>query len=132
MPLHRQQLKNQDLTQALSKEMEQASEALDFERAAQLRDQIQALRSFQISEAYQEAFGYEKMTAELRARIFGLNAAKVYGIDTAEVLQRAAGDAVGLRRADYRNDPDPHFLTYGPKTRRAYLARLKACGGSLV
>ena len=96
------------------------------------QDQIQALRSFQISEAYQEAFGYEKMTATLRARIFGLNAAKVYGIDAAEVLQRAARDAVGLRRADYRNDPDPHFLTYGPKNRRAYLARLKACGGSLI
>ena len=30
--------------------------------------------TFQISEAFQERYGYPKMTPELRARIFGLNA----------------------------------------------------------
>jgi len=53
------------------------------------QDQIQAFRAFQISEALQERHGYARMTPELRARIFGLNAAKPYGIDVDEVLERA-------------------------------------------
>jgi len=96
------------------------------------QDQIQALRSFQISEELQEHYGYPHMTRELRARIFGLNAAKVYGIDVDEVLERTRRDAVEQRRADYRDNPDPHFLTYGPKTRREFFANLTARGGSPV
>jgi predicted TIM-barrel fold metal-dependent hydrolase len=85
------------------------------------QDQIQAFRSFQISREFQEKFGYTAMSPTLRARIFGLNAAKVYGIDVDEVLQRAAGDAIGRARAEYRAAPDPHFRTFGPKTRREFL-----------
>ncbi len=96
------------------------------------QDQIQALRSFQISEALQEKHGYPRMTAKLRAQIFGLNAARPYGIDVAEVLQRARRDVVGRRRAEYRRHPDPHFLTFGPKTRREFLSRLKARGGTPI
>ncbi|MDJ0942208.1 MAG: amidohydrolase family protein [Kiloniellales bacterium] len=96
------------------------------------QDQIQAFRSFQISEEFQEAYGYPKMTPELRARIFGLNAARPYGLDVAEILKRARHDDLQRRRAEYRQDPDPHFRTYGPKTRREYLANLKARGGSPV
>ena len=96
------------------------------------QDQIQALRSFQISEALQEKHGYPRMTAKLRAQIFGLNAARPYGIEVAEVLQRARRDVVGRQRAEYRRHPDPHFLTFGPKTRREFLSRLKARGGSPI
>ena len=96
------------------------------------QDQIQALRSFQISEALQDQHGYAPITPALRAQIFGLNAAKVYGVDVDEVLKRAERDPVGRDRATYRENPDPHFLTYGPKTRRAFLANLKARGGSPV
>ena len=95
------------------------------------QDQIQAFRTFQISEALQEAHGYAPMTDSLRARIFGLNAASVYGIDVEEVRQRAGRDRVGKRRAEYRTAPDPHFLTFGPKTRREFAALLKARGGPL-
>ena len=54
--------------------------------------------------------------------ILELNAAKPYGIDVGEVLERARNDAVQRRRADYRQSPDPHFLTFGPRTRREFLA----------
>ena len=94
------------------------------------QDQIQAFRAFQISDALQDKHGYAKMTAELRARILGLNAARPYGIDIDEVLKRARRDAVGRRRAEYREDPDPHFRTFGPKTRRDFLALRKAHGGA--
>jgi len=96
------------------------------------QDQIQAFRTFQISEALQEKHGYPRITPRLRARIFGLNAARPYGIEVEEILKRARRDAIQHRRADYRQDPDPHFLTFGPRTRRAFLANLKARGGSPI
>jgi hypothetical protein len=58
-----------------------------------------------------------------------LNGARVYGIDLDEVLQRAADDEIGRMRAAYRVTPDPHFLTYGPKTRREFIALRRANGG---
>ena len=85
------------------------------------QDQIQAFRTFQISREFQDKFGYAPITPGLRAKIFGLNAARVYGINPDEVLERAAIDDIGRARAEYRSAPDPHFLTFGPKTRREFL-----------
>jgi uncharacterized protein len=96
------------------------------------QDQIQVFRTFQISKALQERYGYPEMTSELRARIFGLNATRPYGIDVDEVIKRARHDAIERRRAEYRESPDPHFLTFGPKNRREFLANLKARGGFLA
>lgn len=92
------------------------------------QDQIQAFRTFQISEAFQHKYGYPEMTSELRARIFGLNATRPYGLDVDEVIKRANHDAIERRRAEYRERPDPHFLTFGPK----FLANFRARGGSPV
>src|SRR5687767_5125546 len=44
------------------------------------QDQIQAFRTFQISPALREKHGYAEITPALRAKIFGLNGAAVYGI----------------------------------------------------
>lgn len=96
------------------------------------QDQIQAFRTFQISEAFQQRYGYAKMTPALRAGIFGLNATRPYAIDVEDVTKRAHRDAIGRRRAEYRERPDPHFLTFGPKNRREFLTNLKARGGSPV
>jgi uncharacterized protein len=32
-----------------------------------------------------------------------------------------AGDTVSLEKVEYAQNPEPHFLTYGPKTRREFL-----------
>ncbi|MDX1402584.1 MAG: amidohydrolase family protein [Kiloniellales bacterium] len=96
------------------------------------QDQIQAFRTFQISDEFQDKYGYSKMTPELRARILGLNATRPYGIDADEVLKRARHDGIERRRAAYREEADPHFLTFGPKNRREFLLNLKARGGSPV
>ena len=45
------------------------------------QDQIQAMRSFQISEEYQERYGYPRLTKEIKAKILGLNGARLYGVD---------------------------------------------------
>ncbi len=79
-----------------------------------------------------EQHGYAELTPQLRAQIFGLNAAKPYGIDVGEVLKRARRDPIEHRRTEYRENPNPHYLTFGPKNRREFLANLRARGGSAV
>jgi predicted TIM-barrel fold metal-dependent hydrolase len=83
------------------------------------QDQIQAFRSFQIAPALREKHGYPELTPALRAKVFGLNGAKIYGLSAGEVKKYTSKDAVSLERAAYR--PEPHFQTYGPKTRRQFL-----------
>ncbi len=90
------------------------------------QDQIQAFRAFGISEEFQERYGYPALTPEAKRRIFGLNGARVYNIDVAALHDRGT---LAERRAAYRERPNPSFATYGPKTRREFLALWDAHGG---
>jgi predicted TIM-barrel fold metal-dependent hydrolase len=45
------------------------------------QDQIQALRSFQISHEFQDRYGYPELTKEIKHKILGLNGARLYRID---------------------------------------------------
>ncbi|MCG8435424.1 MAG: amidohydrolase [Gammaproteobacteria bacterium] len=94
------------------------------------QDQIQAFRSFQISTEFQEEHGYPEITPELRAKIFGLNATRPYNISVDEVIQRANNDKITSQRLAYGENPDPHFLTNGPKTRREFLRLMALQGGN--
>jgi uncharacterized protein len=93
------------------------------------QDQIQAFRTFQISPEFRERFGYPAITPELRAKVFGLNAMKPYGITVEEMKQRMAGDRTSHERLAYAEHRDPHFRTYGPRTRREFLQFLANGGG---
>jgi predicted TIM-barrel fold metal-dependent hydrolase len=90
------------------------------------QDQIQAFRTFQVSPALREKFGYAEITPALRAKIFGLNGAAVYGISADEVKEYTSRDRVAAQRLAYQENPQPHFLTYGPKTRREFLSLPKS------
>ena len=94
------------------------------------QDQIQAFRTFQISPELRAKHGYPEITAALRAKVFGLNAAKVYGISAAEIKKYTSRDRIARERLAYRERPEPHYLTYGPKTRREFLNLLAWNGGS--
>lgn len=96
------------------------------------QDQIQAFRTFQISRELREKHGYPEITPGLRAKIFGLNAARVYNVSAAEVKKYASRDGVARERAEYGERPEPHYLTYGPKTRREFLNLLGWNGGAQV
>ena len=85
------------------------------------QDQIQAFRSFQIAPALREKHGYPEITPALRAKVFGLNGAKVYGLAAAEVKKYTSRDAISTDKVAYEEHPQPHFRTYGPKTRREFL-----------
>ncbi|MEM7610907.1 MAG: amidohydrolase family protein [Pseudomonadota bacterium] len=85
------------------------------------QDQIQAFRSFQIDESVCDEYGYAPMNDAMRAKIFGLNALTAYDLKKADVEAFAAHDMVTKRRENYRGERDPHYLTFGPKTRREFL-----------
>lgn len=91
------------------------------------QDQIQAFRAFQIAPELRDRHGYPEITPALRAKVFGLNAVKVYSIPP-DVLRKHVKDRVALDRREYRERPDPAFVTYGPRTRREFL-NLKTWGG---
>ncbi len=83
------------------------------------QDQIQAFRTFQISEALRDRYAYPKMTPQLRAKVFGLNATRPYRLAADELRKFTASDKVAQSKADY--SPNPSYATYGPRTRREFL-----------
>lgn len=92
------------------------------------QDQIQAFRSFQISESFRDKFGYPRITPAMRRRIFGLNAADVYGLDVPRIQKAMRGDRIARIKAKYGTAANPSFETFGPKTRREFLTLLSAHG----
>ncbi len=59
------------------------------------------MKRFQISDELCEKFGYEKVTKQDKANIFGLNAAKIYGFDPNEKLKAIPGDRLSELKAAY-------------------------------
>ena len=81
------------------------------------QSQIEAFRAFQITDEFQERFGYPALTDTVKAKILGLNAARVYGIDPALTnCQPSLDDRAALRRA-----VDTTGI-HGPTTRRDAMA----------
>ena len=93
------------------------------------QDQIQAFRSFQIAPALMEAHGYPELTPQLKQKVFGLNGARVYGIDVPERRKKTETDPIGKRKEAYREKADPTFETYGPKTDTEFEALIAERGG---
>jgi len=85
------------------------------------QDQIQAFRTFQIAPELRAKHGYPEITPALRAKVFGRNALRIYPVPEDILKKHLAKDRVALARAEYRAEPDPAFLSYGPKTRREFL-----------
>ncbi len=88
--------------------------------------QINAMKAFKMPQSLQEDFGYPEVTDEIKAKIFGLNSAGLYGVDVDEARCTIPGDAISQVKADNAELAilEPSLRTYGPKTRREFL-RLK-------
>ncbi len=85
------------------------------------QDQIMAFRAFQISDEFQEKYGYPKITPEIRAKVFGLNGAEAYALSPEDVRKHTKVDPVEKAKQEYAERQDPSYLTYGPKNRREFL-----------
>lgn len=92
--------------------------------------QLMAFRAFEISVELQERYGYPALTDEVKARVLGLNAAELFGIDPhatrcaldADVLAQAKDTAAGLRTDGALPSP---WTPRGPVSRREVLDWLR-------
>jgi predicted TIM-barrel fold metal-dependent hydrolase len=62
---------------------------------------IEAFKRFQISDEMCEKFGYKKITKEDKAKIFGLNAARIYGVDVKAQRKALPADALSRMQIAY-------------------------------
>jgi uncharacterized protein len=85
------------------------------------QDQIQALRAFRISEEFQARYGYPALTPRRKAKILGLNGARIYGVDPKKRTYRFTRRELDELRSEL---PFKHE-TYGPRNRRE-VERLRA------
>ena len=92
------------------------------------QDQIAAFRTFQIPVELQEAHGYPALTAQAKAKIFGLNSAALYGVDPAAVRCAISEDDITSAK-EARHLLPPSFKRVGPQSRRELFAMLRAHGG---
>ncbi|HLZ32584.1 MAG TPA: amidohydrolase family protein [Nitrospira sp.] len=76
--------------------------------------QIEAFRRFQIPDQIVEQHKYLPLTREIKAKIFGLNAARVFGVDVAATRNAIPKDYVGRLRMSYLEEgPEPSHRLYG-------------------
>jgi predicted TIM-barrel fold metal-dependent hydrolase len=91
--------------------------------------QIEAFRAFEISEELREKHGYPALTKEIKAKIFGLNAAKPYGVDPRQIREALPKDEVEKLKQAYLENPQRTYATYGPTTRRELLRLMRSHDG---
>jgi uncharacterized protein len=96
--------------------------------------QIAAFRAFQIPQSMQDMYGYPALTPEVKAKIFGLNASAVYGVDPKVMREKIKQDQIdNIMLARRQELHHPRFASgprvHGPRTRREYLAFLRWSGG---
>ncbi len=85
--------------------------------------QIEAFRAFTITPEFQERFGYPELTDELKAKILGLNAARLYGIDpSVTACAPSADDRSALRAEQAARGLD---RVHGPTTAAAAAATFR-------
>ena len=87
------------------------------------QDQIQALRTFQVTPEFQDAYGYPELTDTVRRKVFGLNAANLYGAEP--VTAACPADPIALE--EYRSSLPPK-RSYGPETYTEAIAAMREHG----
>jgi predicted TIM-barrel fold metal-dependent hydrolase len=64
------------------------------------QDQIQAFRAFEISAEFQDRYGYPALTPDIKAKVLGGNAARVYGVDPARARCEFSRDELSSIRQE--------------------------------
>jgi len=76
--------------------------------------QIEAFRRFQIPDQLIERHRYQPLTRQVKERIFGLNAALVFGVDAKVKRKELPQDVLGQLRMSYLEEgPEPSHKAYG-------------------
>ena len=79
------------------------------------RWQIEAMRRLEMPESLMKQFGYKPLTAATKLKIFGLNSAKLYGVDPKAGRNPIPGDYIDRLRKDYQASGlgEPSGTQYG-------------------
>jgi uncharacterized protein len=77
------------------------------------QSQIERFRRFQISDEVANKYGYKKLTPEIKAKVFGLNAARVYKLDVKAKRDAIKNDQIDQLRSEYLQNPQPSNTQYG-------------------
>ncbi len=76
--------------------------------------QIEAFRRLQMPEDLQKRFGFKPLTDRVKEKVFGLNSAKVYGIDVKAKMNAIPSDYVTKLKAKYKTaGVSPSNTQYG-------------------
>src|SRR5207247_5170099 len=76
--------------------------------------QIEAFRRFQIPESLIDTRGYRPLTREVKAQIFGLNAARVFGVKVGAKRNELPKDYLNRIKMSYLEEgPAPSHRFYG-------------------
>jgi hypothetical protein len=86
--------------------------------------QIEAFRAFEITPEYQERFGYPALTADVKRRILGANAAELYGVDP--ITTRC--DFTRAELEEVRRGLPARPAAYGPRTSAAVAHHIREHG----
>jgi len=76
--------------------------------------QIEAFRRFQMPQRLIEQYRYQLLTREIKTQIFGLNAARLFGVDPAAKRRELPQDYLERIRMSYLEEgPEPSHRLYG-------------------
>src|SRR5215813_6977807 len=76
--------------------------------------QIEAFRRFEIPNALAEKHGYAPLTRTVKEQIFGLNAARLFGVDVSAKRNEIPSDYLSrIKMSDLEDGPEPSHRWYG-------------------
>jgi predicted TIM-barrel fold metal-dependent hydrolase len=77
------------------------------------QSQIVRLRRLKMPEKLMDKYKYPELTDEIKDKILGLNAAKIFGVDVKAARKAIKADKLTLLREEYQRDPMPSNTQYG-------------------
>ena len=77
------------------------------------QSQIERLRRLRMTDELMDKFKYAPLTDKVKNQIFGLNAARLFGIDVKARRNAIKADRLSRVREEYRQNPSPSNTQYG-------------------
>ncbi len=95
--------------------------------------QIAAFRTFKMDPQFEQQYGYSTLDDHVKRKIFGLNAARLYGVDPVAATCRIDKDEVDRLRSAWRDldgaTHEPRYVSRGPTDRAGMLRWFAEHGG---
>ncbi|WP_232056191.1 amidohydrolase family protein [Tuwongella immobilis] len=77
------------------------------------QSQIERFRRLKMTDVLKEKYGYPDLTPEVKAKIFGLNAARLFQVDVNAARKAIVSDQLTKAKEEYQRNPEPSQTQYG-------------------